>query len=183
MAAKAINEKKVIDTSLESSVVEILLEKGYTITTAESCTGGLVSATIVNVPGSSSVFNQAFVTYANEAKRKALGVKKSTLKKHGAVSKKTAKEMALGALKAAKADVAIATTGIAGPGGGTLEKPVGLVYIACAVGKHVKVKKCQFDGSRSEVRNSTVETALSLVVECLQNDDKTAKNKSKNKNK
>ena len=176
MAAKAINEEKVVDTGLEASVVELLLKKGYTITTAESCTGGLVSATIVNVPGSSSVFNQAFVTYANEAKRKALGVKKSTLKKYGAVSKKTAKEMALGALKAAKADIAVATTGIAGPGGGTEEKPVGLVYIACAVGKKVTVKKCQFDGSRSEVRKSTVETALTLVKECLQKETKKAKN-------
>ena len=158
--------------TLEEKVVNKLIEKGYTITTAESCTGGLISASIVNVPGASSVFHQGFVTYANEAKHKELGVKNKTLKKYGAVSKQTAKQMAKGAAKHAGADVAVAVTGIAGPGGGTEEKPVGTVYIGCYVGGEVVVKHYQFQGTRKQIRGLTVKNALALVYRCITKGEK-----------
>ena len=153
--------------SEEERLVEILTEKGYTITTAESCTGGLISATIVNAPGASAVLNEAYVTYANESKEKLVGVHKETLATLGAVSEETARQMAIGAAKAAGADVALSSTGIAGPGGGTKEKPVGLVYVGCYVKGKVNVLKCNFNGSRSEVREKTVKTAISLALKQL----------------
>lgn len=153
----------------EERVVTLLLDREYKITTAESCTGGAIAATLVNVSGASEVFEEGYVTYSNKAKHKNLGVKKSTLKKYGAVSKQTAKEMCKGCLKAAKADVSLSATGIAGPGGGTAEKPVGLVYIGCCVRGKTKVIKCQFAGSRAEVRRQTVEAALLLAEKCILN--------------
>ena len=152
---------------LEDHLVALLKAHHLSITTAESCTGGLVAGRIVNVPGASEVLNQAIVTYANKAKMKMLGVSKKTLKKHGAVSKKTAKEMAKGAAKLAKADVAIAITGIAGPDGGTKEKPVGLVYIGCYVDGDVTVKECHFTGNREKVRDYAVVTSLDLARRCI----------------
>ena len=152
----------------EEKLVALLHEKGLTITTAESCTGGLLSGTIINVAGTSDVFNLSVVTYANKAKRKMLGVSNKTLKKHGAVSKQTAKQMAKGAAKLAGADVALSVTGIAGPTGGTDEKPVGLVYIGCRVCGNTKVIKCQFDGDRTEIRMQTVAKAIDLAIECIE---------------
>ena len=153
--------------SEEERLVNALTKKGYTITTAESCTGGLISATIVNAPGASAVLNEAYVTYANSSKEKLVGVSSETLETLGAVSEETARQMAEGAAKAAGADVAISSTGIAGPGGGTKEKPVGLVYIGCYVKGSTKVVKCNFDGDRSEVREKTVKTAISLALKQL----------------
>ena len=157
-----------LDAALEEVVVKFLTDRNLTITCAESCTGGLLSGRIINVPGVSDVYKAGFITYSNKAKHKLLGVKKSTLKKFGAVSKQTAREMAAGAAKAAKADVAVAVTGIAGPDGGTLEKPVGLVYIGCSVNGKVTVKKCQFSGNRSQIRESAVVAALKLVRKCME---------------
>ena len=118
---------------IEKKITRILLHKKMTVTAAESCTGGLVAGTLVNADGISEVFKESYITYSNEAKHKLLGVKEETLKMYGAVSRQTALEMAEGAAKAANADAAIVTTGIAGPGGGTEEKPVGLVYVGiCA---------------------------------------------------
>ena len=151
----------------EDKLVELLTKKGYTITTAESCTGGLISATIVNAPGASAVLNEAYVTYANESKEKLAFVSHETLKKHGAVSSETAEEMARGAAKNSGADVALSSTGIAGPGGGTKDKPVGLVYIGCFVNGKVQVKKCNFDGNRREVREKTVKTAISMALNMI----------------
>lgn len=151
------------DETLEEAVVKLLSKKGLSIATAESCTGGLLSGTIVNAAGASEVFNGGYVTYSNKLKKKALGVKKSSLEKYGAVSKQVAGEMAKGALKEAKADIAVSTTGIAGPGGGSNEKPVGLVYIGCAVNGKVYVEKHLFSGNRSKVRQSAVVTALSMI--------------------
>lgn len=153
--------------SLEQKVVDLLVKHKLTITTAESCTGGLLSGQIINVPGASEVFNLSVVTYANKAKRKILGVPKKTLKKHGAVSKKTAKAMAKGAAKYANADVAVVTTGIAGPDGGTKEKPVGLVCIGCYIKGHTEVLKCYFNGSREEVRLLAVAHALDFTQRCI----------------
>ena len=153
--------------SLEGSVVDLLKQNAFTLSTAESCTGGLVSATVINVPGASEVTGCSIVTYSNRAKRKYLGVKRSTLKKHGAVSVKCAKEMAKGICRQTGADVGIATTGIAGPDGGSKDKPVGLVYIAVCVKKKTKVKKFIFSGDRAQVRKQSVEAALKLARKCL----------------
>ena len=144
-----------------------LTNKKYTITTAESCTGGLLSATIVNVSGASEVLNSAYVTYANEAKESIVGVSHDTLDKYGAVSEETATEMCLGCAKAANADMGLSTTGIAGPDGGTADKPVGLVYVGCSLHGNVVVEKYIFDGTRDKIRKDTVEAALDLAIQCL----------------
>lgn len=149
--------------TLEEWLVKELTKRHASITTAESCTGGLVSGRIVNVGGASSVFNQSFVTYSNEAKRDLLGVKQETLDSVGAVSRETAEQMARGAAKAANAEVALSVTGIAGPDGGTPEKPVGLVYIGCCCYGETVVERHVFKGNRMEIRNASVETALTLA--------------------
>ena len=156
---------------MEEELVEILTKKQYKITTAESCTGGLVAATIVNVSGASEVFQAGFVTYANEAKEKELGVKSETLQTYGAVSEKTAKEMAIGCAAHAKAQVGISTTGIAGPGGSTAEKPVGLVYIGCAVRSNVYVEKNVFSGDRQQVRRQAADRAIGFALECIKKEN------------
>jgi len=153
--------------TLEEAIVSLLSKNGLTLTTAESCTGGLLSATIVNVAGASDVFRGGYITYSNKLKRNVIGVKKSTIEKYGAVSEETAYEMAKGAQEEAKADVAVSVTGIAGPGGGTYDKPVGLVYIGCAVGKKVTVKKFNFNGNRNKVRESSVAAALAMIRMCV----------------
>lgn len=154
--------------ALEEQLVDLLISRKMTVTTAESCTGGLVAGTIVNVAGASEVLNEGYVTYSNEAKHRLVGVKTETLEQFGAVSEETAEEMARGAAAAAHADVAVSTTGIAGPGGGTAEKPVGLVYIGCYVRGKVQVKECRFQGRRMENRLHTVEEALKLAIQMLQ---------------
>ena len=149
--------------ALEDAVVRLLTKHQLTVTTAESCTGGLIASKIVNVPGASDVFNEGYITYSNKAKRKHLDVSKNTLKKYGAVSEQTAKEMAIGGVIAADSDVCIAVTGIAGPDGGTDEKPVGLVYIGCCIKDEVTVKECHFSGTRTEIREQAANTALDLL--------------------
>ena len=149
--------------TMEEAVVRLLAKYELTVTTAESCTGGMIASKIVNVPGASDVFNEGFITYSNKAKRKILDVSKNTLKKYGAVSEQTAKEMALGGVFAADADACVAVTGVAGPDGGTEEKPVGLVYIACCIKDEVTVKECHFHGTRMEVREQSANAALDLL--------------------
>ena len=151
------------EETLEMAVVRLLKKHELTVTTAESCTGGLLAGRIVNVPGASQVFREGFITYSNKAKRKVLDVSKSTLKKYGAVSKETAREMAAGGAFAADADICIAITGLAGPDGGTEEKPVGLVYMACYMDGNVTVEKYQFKGNRNKIREQSVVKALDLV--------------------
>ena len=153
--------------SPEEEAVQILMEKGYDITTAESCTGGMIASTLINVSGISEIYREGYITYANEAKHKLLGVKEETLKAYGAVSEQTAYEMALGAAKAADAKVSLAVTGIAGPGGGTKEKPIGLVYIACGRKHKITVKKFQFSGNRAKIRESSVANALIMLREVI----------------
>ncbi len=155
------------EVTLEKAVIDLLREKHLTVTCAESCTGGLLSARLINVPGASEVYRAGFVTYAEEAKMQFLDVKGETLKKYTAVSEQTAKEMAEGAAKAAGTDAALAVTGIAGPDGGTKEQPVGLVYIACKVAEKVTVKEYRFSGNRMKIRESAVAAALVLARECL----------------
>lgn len=151
------------EESLEMAVVKLLQKHELTVTTAESCTGGLLAGRIVNVPGASEVFREGFITYSNKAKRKYLDVNKSTLKKYGAVSEQTAREMAIGGVFAADCDACVAVTGIAGPDGGTEDKPVGLVYIATYMKEKVTVKKYQFKGDRAKVREMAVVRALDLL--------------------
>jgi len=153
--------------SIEQEVVEILREKNWKVTFAESCTGGLLAARLVNVAGASEVFKCSVVTYSNKSKRKLLGVKKRTLRKFGAVSMQTASEMAKGAVQELSGDVSVSITGIAGPGGGTEEKPVGLVYIGCNVLGDTRVKECHFEGERLEIRRQSVEEALCFLKESL----------------
>ena len=155
------------NVTLEQAVVELLLANHLTVTTAESCTGGLLSAKLINVPGVSEVFKHGHVTYSNKAKHKLLGVKKPSLGKYGAVSETVAKEMVKGAAVSSKADVAVAITGIAGPDGGSEEKPVGLVYIGCSVCGRVKVKEYHFSGNRNKIRENSVIAALTLMRQCI----------------
>lgn len=155
--------------TLEETVVELLKEKGKTVTTAESCTGGLVAGRLLNVPGASSIYMEGYITYSNEAKEKLLGVSHVTLEQYGAVSKETACEMAEGAAKAAGADLAISVTGIAGPDGGTKEKPVGLVYVGCYADGEARAYEFHFTGNRAKNRESTVAKALTILREALIN--------------
>ena len=144
--------------TLEEEVVELLARKHLTVTTAESCTGGLIAGTLINAAGASDV---------NEAKERLVHVSHETLERYGAVSAQTAREMAEGAARAAGADAALSATGIAGPGGGSIEKPVGLVYVGCCLNGRTVVKECRFNGSRMENRLRTVETALTMLKEQL----------------
>ena len=143
--------------------------RGWMIATAESCTGGLVAAALTDVAGSSTVFDRGFVTYSNAAKTAMLGVDPVTLETQGAVSSTTAKHMALGALTHSVANVAVAVTGIAGPGGGTAQKPVGLVHFACAVkgGRIMHVERRFGETSRAAIRQASVQQALQLLLEAL----------------
>lgn len=151
------------EETLEEVVVRLLKKYELIVTTAESCTGGFLAGRIINVPGASDVFREGFITYSNKAKRKTLDVSKTTLRKYGAVSEQTAKEMASGGVFATDADICVAVTGIAGPDGGTEEKPVGLVYIACYLEDHVQVEEFHFNGNREKIREQTVVQALDLL--------------------
>ena len=151
------------ETTIEMVVGDLLIKNNLKISTAESCTGGMIASRLVSVPGISDVFLEGAVTYANEAKVRTLNVKEETLKKYGAVSEETAREMAEGMAKRTGSDIAVVTTGIAGPGGGTEEKPVGLVYIGLYYKGEVYVYKNVFNGNRQKVRIKATVTALDMV--------------------
>ena len=153
--------------TLEKAVVDLLIANKLTISTVESCTGGLLAARLINVAGISECYKLGNITYSNKAKKRLLSVKKASLEKYGAVSETVAKEMALGEAALSKADVTIATTGIAGPDGGTEEKPVGLVYIACNVCGNITVKEYHFNGERDKIRESAVSASLTLLRKCI----------------
>ena len=153
--------------SLEEVIVHFLKERSLTLTTAESCTGGMIAARITDVPGASEVFKQGLVTYSNRAKRKLLDVKKTTLKEYGAVSEKTAKEMAKNGAFMTGSDACVSVTGTAGPTGGTEEKPVGLVYIGCCYNNKTVVKEFHFKGERQKIREQATANALILLRECI----------------
>lgn len=156
---------------LEEQVIKRLSELKLSVTTAESCTGGLIAARLVNVPGASQVFGRGFVTYANEAKEEELGVKHETLEQYGAVSRQTAEQMAEGAAAHARTDVAIAVTGLAGPDGGTPKKPIGLVYVGIFYRDEVYWQEYHFKGSRSEIRELTVVNSLKNLLQVLRQAD------------
>jgi nicotinamide-nucleotide amidase len=151
--------------STAKHVLELCRSRGLRVATAESCTGGLVAAALTEIAGSSDVVDRGFVTYSNEAKAEMLGVPLSTLKRYGAVSAQTAKAMAAGALKNSHADLAVSITGIAGPGGGTKQKPVGLVHFAAVRrnGGSVARKKLFGPVGRSRVRQLSVVQALKML--------------------
>ena len=152
----------------EEKIVTLLKNKGLKIAVAESCTGGLISKRITDIPGASDVLDMGIVSYANEIKARFLGVSQEILHTVGAVSQETAAAMAKGVCKAADADIGVSTTGIAGPGGGTKEKPVGLVYISVYFrnGKQT-VKKLNLSGTRSEIREQTADAVFETVLDEL----------------
>jgi nicotinamide-nucleotide amidase len=151
------------DTTLEAELAKLLFEKGITIAAAESCTGGIISARLVSVSGISSLFIEGAVCYANDAKVRRLGVKQETLDRFGAVSEETALEMAEGICRGSGSALGISTTGIAGPDGGTDEKPVGLVYIGISLNGRTTVTKHRFAGDRVRIRERAAATALDLA--------------------
>ena len=153
--------------ALSRALLDLCRGRKLTIATAESCTGGLVAAALTDIPGSSDVIDRGFVTYSNDAKRAMLGVKATTLESFGAVSKETATQMAVGALEKAGVDLAVSITGIAGPGGATPGKPVGLVHLAVASRDgRILNKECRFGAiGRSQVRQRSVLEALRMLME------------------
>jgi nicotinamide-nucleotide amidase len=148
-----------------SRVVALCRQQKLWLTTAESCTGGLIASAITEISGSSEIFGRGFVTYANDAKIEMIGVDQNLIEKNGAVSEPVARAMAEGALTHGSADIAIAVTGIAGPGGGSVDKPVGLIHLACARrGKSTVHKRHVFTGDRTAIRLATVATALDMLL-------------------
>jgi len=154
--------------ALAQKVGERLKAKGALLVTAESCTGGWAAQAVTAIAGSSDWFERGFVTYSNAAKEEMLGVRQATITKHGAVSEETAREMALGALKHSRGTIALAITGIAGPGGGSAAKPVGTVCFAWArKGHDASAETRRFSGDRDAVRRQSVEHALRKVLDLL----------------
>lgn len=153
---------------LSSKLADVLIEKKLTLTVAESCTGGWLAKILTDVPGSSAWFERGFVTYSNQAKQEMLGVPKRIIDHYGAVSYECAKAMAKGALKHSQADIALSITGIAGPEGGTKQKPVGLVWFAwsCKQGGTL-VRRYRFSGDREMVRHHAVYYALETLLSFL----------------
>ena len=151
------------EETLEYIVYKLLKKKGMTLSIAESCTGGLISGRLTNVSGVSSVFMNSIVTYSNQAKMKFINVQEKTLHEHGAVSAETAKEMARGIKQVSGTDIGISVTGIAGPEGGTIDKPVGLFYIGIAIGDIVEAHRFCYPGSRERIRGSATIKALDIL--------------------
>lgn len=157
------NDEKLIQCAQQ--VGELLSTKGLVLATAESCTGGGIAYFITSIPGSSAWFDRSFVTYTNASKQTLLNVKPETLARHGAVSEQTATEMVVGALAGSEADIAIATTGIAGPDGGSAEKPVGTVYVSWQrSGQNSIVERLSLQGNRAEIRRQTIYHALDRLL-------------------
>ncbi len=152
-------------STLAKIVVEHLAKKALTVSAAESCTGGMIASEIISAPGSSTVIGSSFVTYSNEAKTLILGVPEEDIKACGAVSEVVARKMAQGVRRVSGADIGVATTGIAGPDGGSDAKPVGLVYIALSTPKRVICKKRHFSGGRNSVRKKATKEILKLILE------------------
>ncbi len=154
--------------ALAGELIAVCRARGVRIGTAESCTGGLIGGALTAVAGASEVFEGGVIAYQNRVKHQVLGVREETLASVGAVSAACAEEMACGArLALGGIEMGLSATGIAGPGGGTAEKPVGLVYIGCSVGNACWVKECRFSGDRAAVRRATVEQILALALACL----------------
>ncbi|MFN3491471.1 MAG: CinA family protein [Anaerolineales bacterium] len=152
-------------TSMELRVGNLLRQKKLTLATAESCTGGLIAHLITNIPGSSEYFLGGIVCYSNEAKANLLNVSWNTLNSKGAVSKETVIEMALGAKEKLKADIAVSVSGIAGPGGGTLDKPVGTTWVGLATPSQVEARRFIWNGNREENKKLSSQAALQFILD------------------
>jgi PncC family amidohydrolase len=153
---------------LEKSIAEILIQKKLTLAVAESCTGGLISDSLTNIPGSSQYFMLGVIAYSNEAKIDILNVSPETIHSRGAVSKEVALELATNVKHLGKANIGLSVTGIAGPGGATPLKPVGTVFISVSIGHNHYFKKFMFSGNRQRIKNQSKDAALKLLLECLQ---------------
>ena len=149
------------------NIVELLISKNLKISTAESCTGGMVAEQITSFSGASNCFDMGVITYSSESKMQLLSVKKETLDEFGAVSEETAREMCYNVRSLANANIGISVTGIAGPSGGTLDKPVGLVYVGVSGEFGTQVKKLNLNGSREDIRKQTVNTVLQIVQQYI----------------
>jgi len=158
------------DLAPVSHLAELLISKQWRLVTAESCTGGMISAACTDLAGSSAWFERGFVTYSNDAKMELLGVEERILRRAGAVCQGVAKAMALGAIAQSHADVAVAVTGVAGPTGGSSAKPVGTVWFGFALPGKVVTEKCHFDGDRAAVRSATLRHAINRLIALLQTD-------------
>lgn len=164
-------ENKIFDVknqeakvALEEVLGDFLVKNNLTIATAESCTGGMVAARLINYPGISSSFLEGIVSYSNEAKISRLGVREETLRTYGAVSHEVAEEMAVGITKTSGAHIGLSTTGVAGPGGGTEEKPVGLVYIGICYKGEVVTRELRLNGDRQKIRESSTTALLDMLI-------------------
>ena len=153
---------------IEKTIAKILTKRKLTLAVAESCTGGLISHSLTNIPGSSKYFLLGVTAYANTAKTQILGVKSQTLKDHGAVSKETAMELSTNVRRLAQSNIGLAVTGIAGPGGALPSKPVGIVFISVCIGHHMYFKKYKFSGNRLRIKTLAKNAALELLKECLE---------------
>jgi PncC family amidohydrolase len=160
-------KEKAADRPLEAVIAGLLRQRGWRLAVAESCTGGLVGHLITNVPGSSTYYLGSITAYAYEAKVRLLGVKWETLEEHGAVSEAVVLQMARGVRRALAADVGLSVSGIAGPGGGTPEKPVGLVWIGLSVPEHEEAHRFVWDGNRLQVKEQSAEMALKILSDYL----------------
>lgn len=154
---------------IESVIGELLINKNLTIAIAESCTGGMVAAKLINYPGISQCLIEGIVSYSNKSKVNRINVKQDSLDKFGAVSSEVAGEMAMGVAKTSGADIGISTTGIAGPGGGSMDKPVGLVYIGIYYLNKLITKELRLTGDRQTIRNETTNILLEELVELIRN--------------
>jgi PncC family amidohydrolase len=157
-------------SAIVQELVHLLIQKNMTLSTAESCTGGFLAKLITDIPGSSQIFPGGVVSYSNTMKIKWLGVSEETLIKHGAVSEETVREMLSGIHQSTGSNLALAVSGIAGPTGGTPEKPVGTVIISHRIGDNIHVKRYLFDGNREEIREKTAFTAFQALLDALKDD-------------
>ena len=155
------------DNELPKRVVKLLMEKNMTLSSAESCTGGLFSQEVTNISGASQIFDRGIVTYSNNAKMEELGVKAETLAAFGAVSKETAYEMAEGVREVSGTDIGVSVTGIAGPTGATKDKPVGLVYIGISTKDITNVRELRLEGDRTQNRQNSMRNMFDIIYEIL----------------
>ena len=162
-----LSKEELLASTLCGLVADLLLKRGWMLATAESCTGGLIAAACTNIAGSSTWFERGFVSYSNAAKTELLGVDAALIDTHGAVSEVVARAMAFGAVRQSHAQVSVAVTGVAGPGGGSAEKPVGTVWFGFMVDGLLTSETMHFDGNRAAVRGATVRHALQRLAELL----------------
>ncbi len=167
MSGSLLSKEELLVQALIGQMADLLQKKRWLMATAESCTGGMISAACTDLAGSSAWFERGFVTYSNEAKTELLGVDAALIKQHGAVSEEVARAMAAGAVARSHAQVSVAVTGVAGPTGGSAAKPVGTVWFGFSVGGQITSETKRFDGDRAAVRSATVQHAVQRLLQLL----------------